>query len=49
MKKYSVEFSLYGGLKIIPVEANSKEEAVEKAKKEYEFLPLHFIECVECQ
>ena len=49
MKRYSVQFSLYGGLRVIPVQANNEEEAVEKAKKENGFLPARFIKCVECQ
>lgn len=49
MKKYNVLFSLYGGLRVIPIEANSEKDAIEKAKNKNEFLPVRLIECVECQ
>lgn len=49
MKNYSVHFSLYGGLRVVPVQANNETEAIEKAKKQNEFLPIRFIKCVECE
>lgn len=49
MKNYSVQFSLYGGLRVIPVQADNEKEAIEKAKKKNGFLPTRFIKCVECK
>ena len=47
MKTYSVSFILYGGLRIIPVKAKSKEEAIEIAKKENGLLPARYKDCKE--
>lgn len=47
MKKYSVSFLLYGGFRIVPVEAENEKEAIEKAKKENSHLPVRFNRCVE--
>lgn len=49
MKYYSVQFALYGGLRAVPVQADNKKEAIEKAKKQNGCLPAHFIKCVECK
>lgn len=47
MKNYNVIFTLYGGIKAIIVEAESKEEAIKKAKYKCGCYPVRFRECIE--
>lgn len=47
MKTYNVIFTLYGGIKSIPVKAENEKQAREKATAECGFLPVRFKKCVE--